>query len=58
MNMLKRGFLKQKKQPEPKPGRFISLASGIMLYLGVIIHITSLIYLLVNIEKVDAIFVT
>jgi len=56
--MLKRGFLKQKKQPEPKPGRFISLASGIMLYLGVIIHITSLIYLLVNIEKVDAIFVT
>ncbi len=56
--MLERGFFKSKKQSEPKPNRSIKTASNIMLYLGVIILITSLIYLLVSIEKVDFIFVT
>ena len=55
--MLQRGFLKREKE-EPKQGRSIKMASSIMLYLGVIVLITSLGYLLVNIERVDDIFVT
>lgn len=50
--MLKRGFLRREKD-EPKQGRSIKMASSIMLYLGVIILIVSLGYLLVNIERVD-----
>ena len=52
--MLKRGFLRREKE-EPKQGRFIKMASSIMLYLGVIIVVASLGYLLMNIERVDAI---
>jgi len=55
--MLKRGFLRREKE-EPKQGRFIKMASSIMLYLGVIILITALGFLLMNIERVDEIFVT
>ena len=55
--MLKRGFLRREKE-EPKQGRSIKMASSIMLYLGVIILIVSLGYLLVNIERVDDILVT
>ncbi len=58
MSMLERGFFRHKKQAKPKPSRFISMASGIMLSLGVMILIAALIYLLVNIDKVDAIFIT
>ncbi len=54
--MLQRGFLRREKN-EPKQGRSIKMASSIMLYLGVIILIASLGYLLVNIERVDAVFV-
>ncbi len=53
--MLERGFLKKKKQADPKPNRFISIASSTMLYLGVIILITSLIYMLVNLDRSEAI---
>jgi len=52
--MLQRGFLKREKD-EPKQGRSIKTASSIMLYVGVIIVIASLGYLLMNIERVDAI---
>ncbi len=55
--MLERGFFRSKKQSEPKPGRSIKMASNIILYLGVIILVTSLIYILVNIDKIDAVFV-
>ncbi len=55
--MLERGFFKRKKHSEPKPNRSIKMASNIMLYLGVIILLASLIYLLVNIDKADAIIV-
>ncbi len=52
--MLKRGFLRSNKQSEPKPKRSIRLASNIMLCFGVIIIITSLIYLLLSFNNVDA----
>lgn len=52
--MLQRGFLKREKE-EPKQGRSIKMASSIMLYVGVIIVVASLGYLLMNIERVDAI---
>jgi hypothetical protein len=55
--MLERGFLKSGKQSEPKPKRSITLASNIMLYLGVIIIIASLVYILVNINNADALIV-
>ncbi len=55
--MLERGFFKRKRQSEPKSNRSITLASNILLYLGVIILITSLIYLLVNINNADALMV-
>ncbi len=55
--MLKRGFLRSDKQSEQKPKRSITLASNIMLYLGVIIIIASLVYILVNINNADALIV-
>ncbi len=55
--MLKRGFFKSKRQSEPKSNRSITLVSNIMLYLGVIIIIASLVYILVNINNADALIV-
>ncbi len=55
--MLQRGFFKSKRQSEPKSNRFIKTVSNILLYLGVIIIITSLIYILVNINNADALIV-
>ncbi len=55
--MLERGFFKSKRQSEPKSNQSIKTASNILLYLGVIIILASLTYLLININNADALIV-
>jgi len=52
--MLERGFLRKSDQPDSRPKRRITLMCNTMLYLGVIILITALIYLLINLDKAEA----
>jgi len=53
--MIKRGFLRRKTKTDPKSGHIKSVASNTMLFLGVIILITSLIYMLVNLDRAESV---
>jgi len=55
--MLEKGFLRDSTRSEPrhKRNRTTSMVSTTMLYLGVIILIASLIYMIVNINRAEAI---
>lgn len=53
--MIKKGFLTKKTKHDSKDTRYISVASKLMLYLGVIILISSLIYMIANFAKADSI---
>jgi len=53
--MIKKGFLTKKTKHDSKDTRYVSVASKLMLYLGVIILISSLIYMIANFAKADSI---
>ena len=53
--MLEKGFLREKPKPGAKRNRTTSIVSNTMLYLGVIILIASLIYMIVNLNRAEAI---
>ena len=53
--MIQKGFLTNKTKLESKDTRFSSIASKSILYLGIIILISALIYMIANFAKADAI---
>lgn len=53
--MTQRGFLTKATKRKSKDARFVSIASQSMLYLGVVILISALIYMIANFAKADAI---
>ncbi|MFP4690759.1 MAG: hypothetical protein ACLFMU_02490 [Bacteroidales bacterium] len=53
--MLEKGFLSERSRPGPKRNRITIIVSNTMLYLGVIILIASMIYMIVNINRAEAI---
>ncbi len=55
--MLEKGFLRDRTRSEPKHkrSRTTSMVTNTTLYLGVIILIASLIYMIVNLDRAEAI---
>ncbi len=54
--MIERGFLKKRAKTDSRHNRITSIASNTMLYLGAIILITALVYMIVNLDRADAVF--
>ena len=53
--MIQKGFLKNQATKDMKDNRHVSIASKSILYLGVFILISALIYMIANLSKADAI---
>ncbi len=53
--MIQKGFLTKGPKRDLKDTRFVSIASQSMLYLGVVILISALTYMIANLAKADAI---
>jgi uncharacterized membrane-anchored protein len=53
--MIQKGSLTKDPKRDLKDTRFVSIASQSMLYLGVVILISALIYMIANLAKADAI---
>jgi uncharacterized membrane protein YkvI len=54
--MIQYGFLIKNNKQFSKDNRSISIASKLLLCLGVIILISALVYMIANLEKADSIF--
>ena len=53
--MIQKGFLKTQRKTDLNNNRFFSIVSKLMLYLGIFIMISALIYMIVNMTKADSI---
>jgi hypothetical protein len=53
--MIQRGFLTKNIKRDSKDTRYISIASKSILYLGIVILISALIYMVANLAKADSI---
>jgi hypothetical protein len=53
--MIKKGFLTNNTRRNSKDTRHVSVAGRSILYLGVVILITTLVYMIVNFSKADTI---
>ncbi len=53
--MIQKGFLTKDRKRALKSTRYVSIASQSVLYLGVVILISALIYMIANVARADAI---
>lgn len=53
--MTQRKFLTKATERDSKDARYVSIASQLMLYMGVVILISALIYMIANLAKADTI---
>lgn len=54
--MLEKGFIKDRNKPERKENRYVSMASRLLFYGGILVIVSGLIYMLINLEKSDTVF--
>jgi xanthine/uracil permease len=55
-SMLEKGYNRSRNKPERKENRAISMAARLLLYAGVLVIVSGLIYMLINLNKSDSIF--
>jgi hypothetical protein len=54
--MLEKGYNRNRNKPEKKENRTITMAARLLLYAGVLVIVSGLIYMLINLNKADSIF--
>jgi hypothetical protein len=54
--MIEKSFSMERNKPVRKENRYVSMAGRLLLYGGVLVIVSGLIYMLINLEKSDTVF--